>query len=180
MSAEPPPVSTSRDGCPPSLDRIVKKCLAKDPDGRWQDAGDLAAELQWVGEQADIASPPAASRRGSTAAWAFGRRIAAAGAAALTAWALEAGRASAIGRHGARHHRARTRSSVRRVLHVPSWRYHQTVGGSSTTRVSTGSGSCSSGRSILWSRRRSPRRVLSRSRSSRPTATGWFSELGCS
>ena len=89
MSAEPPPVSTSRDGCPPSLDRVVKKCLAKEPDGRWQDAGDLAAELQWVGEQADIASPPAASRRGSTAAWAFAVVLAAAGAAALTAWALK-------------------------------------------------------------------------------------------
>ena len=90
MSAEPPPVSTSRGGCPPSLDRVVKKCLAKDPDARWQDAGDLAAELQWVGEQADAASPPAARRRVSTAAWAFAA-VLAAGAAAAAAWALKPG-----------------------------------------------------------------------------------------
>ena len=90
MNSEPPPVSTARDGCPPSLDRIVKKCLAKDPDARWQDAGDLAAELQWVGEQADVASPPAARRRVSTAAWAFAV-VLAAGAAAAAAWALKPG-----------------------------------------------------------------------------------------
>ena len=115
MSAEPPPVSTSRDGCPPSLDRVVKKCLAKDPDGRWQDAGDLAAELQWVGEQADVASPPAASRRGSTAAWALavGTRQPAPPPCGMGA---QAGRGSAIKQHGARHHRARTGSSVREFL----------------------------------------------------------------
>ena len=60
MSAEPPPMSAARAGVPPSFDRVVRKCLAKDPDARWQDAGDLAAELQWVGEYAGTA------RRGFT------------------------------------------------------------------------------------------------------------------
>jgi serine/threonine protein kinase len=45
MGAEPPPMSATRSDVPPSLDRVVKKCLAKDPEARWQDAGDLADEL---------------------------------------------------------------------------------------------------------------------------------------
>ena len=35
---------------PPALDRIVRKCLEKDPDQRWQSAADLASELKWLGE----------------------------------------------------------------------------------------------------------------------------------
>jgi Tol biopolymer transport system component len=33
---------------PPSLDRVVRTCLAKDPDERWQTARDLLRELQWI------------------------------------------------------------------------------------------------------------------------------------
>jgi Tol biopolymer transport system component len=33
---------------PPALDRAMKKCLAKDPDERWQTARDLKDELQWI------------------------------------------------------------------------------------------------------------------------------------
>lgn len=32
------------------LDRIVRRCLAKDPDERWQSASDLKRDLQWVVE----------------------------------------------------------------------------------------------------------------------------------
>jgi Tol biopolymer transport system component len=35
---------------PPALDRAVKKCLANDPDARWQSASDLASELAWIGQ----------------------------------------------------------------------------------------------------------------------------------
>jgi eukaryotic-like serine/threonine-protein kinase len=35
---------------PPSLDRLVRKCLARDPDERWQNPGDLATALRWVGD----------------------------------------------------------------------------------------------------------------------------------
>jgi eukaryotic-like serine/threonine-protein kinase len=31
-----------------SLDRLIRRCLAKDPDERWQSAGDLADELAWI------------------------------------------------------------------------------------------------------------------------------------
>ena len=90
MGAEPPPMSATRSDVPPSLDRVVKKCLAKDPDARWQDAGDLAAELQWVGEQAETAAAPAVKRRSGTAVWLIGLLLAA-GAAAGAAWAAQAG-----------------------------------------------------------------------------------------
>jgi serine/threonine protein kinase len=50
MSSEPPPVSSVQPMSPLSLDRIVKTCLAKDPDDRWQNAHDLMRELKWIAE----------------------------------------------------------------------------------------------------------------------------------
>ena len=35
---------------PPALESVMKKCLAKDSDERWQSASDLASELKWIGE----------------------------------------------------------------------------------------------------------------------------------
>src|SRR5579864_263073 len=46
---------------PPALDRVLKKCLAKDPDDRWQTVRDLKDELQW------IASLPAEATKASPA-----------------------------------------------------------------------------------------------------------------
>ena len=47
---EPPTISTSQSMSPPALDRVVKTCLAKDPDDRWQSARDLTQELKWIAE----------------------------------------------------------------------------------------------------------------------------------
>jgi serine/threonine protein kinase len=33
---------------PPELDRLVGKCLQRDPDERWQSAKDLGDELRWL------------------------------------------------------------------------------------------------------------------------------------
>jgi hypothetical protein len=35
---------------PPALDRVVKKCLAKEPEKRWQAASDVCDELKWIAE----------------------------------------------------------------------------------------------------------------------------------
>ncbi len=59
MSSEPAPISSVRSTSPPALDRVVKTCIAKDPEERWQSAADIMRELQWVAEGASV---PAASR----------------------------------------------------------------------------------------------------------------------
>jgi eukaryotic-like serine/threonine-protein kinase len=61
---------------PPALDRVVKTCLAKDPEERWQNAGDVGKELRWIGEgsAAGVAAPAAtvSRRRGREGvAWAL-------------------------------------------------------------------------------------------------------------
>ena len=48
LTTEPPPITQLQPLTPVTLERVVKKCLAKDPDDRWQSAADLASELQWM------------------------------------------------------------------------------------------------------------------------------------
>ena len=50
MGGEPPPVSKVQPMVPPAMDRLVKTCLAKDPDERWQTAHDVKLHLQWIAE----------------------------------------------------------------------------------------------------------------------------------
>src|SRR5258706_4602939 len=47
LTNDPPPMSQHQPMAPVALERVVKKCLAKDPDERWQNASDLASELKW-------------------------------------------------------------------------------------------------------------------------------------
>ena len=42
------PAPSIADVAPPALDRVLKICLAKDPDERWQTARDLKRELEWI------------------------------------------------------------------------------------------------------------------------------------
>ena len=50
MKEEPAPVSVVLPTSPPALDRVIRKALSKDPEDRWQSAGDLGSELKWIGE----------------------------------------------------------------------------------------------------------------------------------
>jgi Tol biopolymer transport system component len=50
MEHETAPISTLQPMTPATLDRVVKTCLAKDPDERWQSAQDLKLQLQWIAE----------------------------------------------------------------------------------------------------------------------------------
>ncbi len=50
MTGEPTPLTKLLPMTPPALDRIVRTCLAKGPEERWQSAGDLRRELRWVAE----------------------------------------------------------------------------------------------------------------------------------
>jgi Tol biopolymer transport system component/tRNA A-37 threonylcarbamoyl transferase component Bud32 len=66
LTAEPPAISTLQPMTPPALDRVVKICLAKDPDERFQTAHDLNLQLHWIlegGSQAGVAAPVVAHRK---------------------------------------------------------------------------------------------------------------------
>jgi eukaryotic-like serine/threonine-protein kinase len=66
LETDPPPISSLQPMTPPARDRVVKKCLAKEPDDRWQSARDLHDELKWIaegGSQAGVAAPVVARRR---------------------------------------------------------------------------------------------------------------------
>jgi serine/threonine protein kinase len=51
LSSDPPPISTVQPLAPAALDHLVQKCLAKDPEERWQNARDVSGELKWIAEQ---------------------------------------------------------------------------------------------------------------------------------
>ncbi|MBI4716399.1 MAG: serine/threonine-protein kinase [Planctomycetes bacterium] len=72
MSAQPRPISELQPMTPPALDRLIRKCLAKDADGRWQSAADVADELRWIsegGSQAGMPAPLRAKRRHRERGW---------------------------------------------------------------------------------------------------------------
>jgi serine/threonine protein kinase len=50
LTSDPPPLSTLQPLVPPTLERLVQRCLAKDREERWQTARDLGSELEWIAE----------------------------------------------------------------------------------------------------------------------------------
>jgi hypothetical protein len=72
LETDPPPISSLQPMTPPSLDRVVKKCLAKEPEKRWQGASDLCDELKWVSEGgSQVTLAPTTGAKGISA---LGRR----------------------------------------------------------------------------------------------------------
>ena len=84
LHTEPPPISMVQPMTPPALDRVVKTCLSKDANDRFQTAHDLRLQLQWIAEGGSQAGVPASvvARRRSR------ERMAWAAAAAATLAAL--------------------------------------------------------------------------------------------
>ncbi len=58
LDAEPPAISNLQPVTPPMLERVVKKCLAKDPEDRWHSAHDLRDELTWIAERGSLPTGP--------------------------------------------------------------------------------------------------------------------------
>jgi Tol biopolymer transport system component/tRNA A-37 threonylcarbamoyl transferase component Bud32 len=62
MSSQPRAISELQPMTPPALDRLIRKCLAKDPELRWQSAADVADELRWISEGGSQTGMPAPLR----------------------------------------------------------------------------------------------------------------------
>ena len=59
LATTPRPLAEIAPLTPPALERIVSRCLAKDPEDRWQTARDVSAELQWVSQGGSRVGLPA-------------------------------------------------------------------------------------------------------------------------
>jgi eukaryotic-like serine/threonine-protein kinase len=69
LTSEPPPVSSARPAggaglLPSALDHVVNRCLAKNPDDRWQSARDLRSELEWIAAKGADSGVPTQQHRG--------------------------------------------------------------------------------------------------------------------
>jgi len=67
------PMAQVQPMTPPALDHVVRMCLMKDPEDRWQSATDVKTQLKWIaaeGGQARVAgAPPARRSRRELLAW---------------------------------------------------------------------------------------------------------------
>jgi Tol biopolymer transport system component len=59
LEREPVSVAAVNPMTPPALERLIKKCLKKDPESRWQSVRDLADELRWISQSGSQVGLPA-------------------------------------------------------------------------------------------------------------------------
>ena len=90
LSSDPPELTTSGQPTPPALERIVRRCLEKQPAERFQSARDLSFALEALsslsGTASSVPAAPAASARSWAAPVAAALVALVAGAAATRAW----------------------------------------------------------------------------------------------
>jgi serine/threonine-protein kinase len=78
LDSEPPPISGTQPLTPSVLEHVVKRCLAKDPEERWQTMHDVGLQVKWIAESAaTVPSVQQDRRRLSKRPWMVG--LAAAG-----------------------------------------------------------------------------------------------------
>ncbi|HXP80245.1 MAG TPA: protein kinase [Verrucomicrobiae bacterium] len=66
LETDPPPMTSLTPMTPPALDHVVKRCMEKDPDERWQSAKDICEQLRWIsnsGSQAGITAAAAPEQK---------------------------------------------------------------------------------------------------------------------
>jgi Tol biopolymer transport system component len=66
LASDPQPISSVQPMAPPELDRVVRTCLAKDPEDRWQTAHDVKLQLRWIAEgesRAPVVAPGITRRK---------------------------------------------------------------------------------------------------------------------
>jgi serine/threonine protein kinase/Tol biopolymer transport system component len=69
LTSEPPLISSLQPMSPASLDRLVRTCLAKDPDDRWQTARDVELQLSAIADGVSAPQVAAASSRPPRTRW---------------------------------------------------------------------------------------------------------------
>jgi eukaryotic-like serine/threonine-protein kinase len=62
LERDPTPISVTQPMSPPALDRLVKTCLAKEPEERFQTVHDLKLQLRWIAEGGSQAATSIAPR----------------------------------------------------------------------------------------------------------------------
>ena len=100
LKDQPQPIAELCPGTPKGIDRIVRTCLEKDPDQRWQSARDIKHALDWA--MADAAAgrhepQPVRTGQGWTRVWqgaTFAALLVAAAAAGAVLWARRPERAA--------------------------------------------------------------------------------------
>jgi len=76
LEKEPDPITSTTPAAPAALDHVIRGCLAKDPESRWQSAGDVARELRWIGssgsgsQMGTLPTPPMRRRVRERLLWA--------------------------------------------------------------------------------------------------------------
>ncbi len=80
LASEPAEVSKQQSGIPEALDRIVRTCLAKDPEDRFQTAREAKRALEWA-----LDAGPARQKARSALPWAAGAALVSLGLVALLA-----------------------------------------------------------------------------------------------
>ena len=94
LTSDPRPVSELVPTAPAALDRVIKSCLAKEADERWQSASDLARELKWIADGRSVTTSGTGTatvvpRRRAAPTWAMALALAAVAAvAAILGWML--------------------------------------------------------------------------------------------
>ncbi len=63
VGGEPRAISQLQPMTPPALEHVITKCLAKEPDARWQSAADIASELEWIGRSTESPALTRGARR---------------------------------------------------------------------------------------------------------------------
>jgi serine/threonine protein kinase len=63
LERDPAPITAVEPELPAALDRVVKACLAKDPDDRLQTVQDVKLQLKWVAEESQISGAHALPQR---------------------------------------------------------------------------------------------------------------------
>jgi Tol biopolymer transport system component len=66
LEKEPEPISRVQPMTPPALEHVVKTCLAKDPEERFQTAHDVKLQLRWISESgSQVSAAPVVRRKRS-------------------------------------------------------------------------------------------------------------------